>query len=370
MTHSSPPATVVLLLQDLLFGGTQRQTLELAKRLDRSRFSPQIWTMMAGSDFSSTAQQYDVPVRVLADTPAVKLSSLTALRRALAETRPDILMPLTAVPNIWGRIFARLAKVPVVIGTCRGGGAIRRQHERFLARIAHHHICNTAALKTDLVRLGRPDKNVTVIKNGIDCDFFAPPPDELRPVRLVILCLARFCEDKDHETLLRAFETVAAKHPAAELWLVGDGPMSHDVSKQVSRHKAKSRIRIYPASSDVRPFLQQASILALSSVREGMPNVILEAMASGVSVVATSVGGIPEVVRDNETGLLVEPRNPDALAQALLSLIIDDARRLAMGQAGRRKAHAEFSMDVMVNNYHDVFSRLLGTTSSHGTELS
>ncbi len=368
MTHSSSPASVVLLLQDLLFGGTQRQTLELAKRLDRSRFAPQIWTMMAGSDFVETAKQYDVPVRVLSDTPAVKLSSIKALRHALAETPPDILMPLTAVPNIWGRILGRLAKIPVVIGTCRGGGAIRRQHERFLARFAHHHICNTTALKTDLVRLGRPSDAVTVIKNGIDCDYFTPAPEDLQPVRLVTLCLARFCEDKDHETLLRAFELVAAKHPAAELWLVGDGPMAQDVSKQVSRLKAKSRVRIYPASSDIRPFLQQSSVLVLSSVREGMPNVILEAMASGLPVVATSVGGIPEIVSHKQTGLLVEPRQPQALAKALLELIIDDARRLAMGRAGRIAAQDQFSMDVMVKNHQDVFNQLLDSTLSHGME--
>ena len=363
MPKASCPVRVVLLLQDLAFGGTQRQALELAKRLDRTRFAPELWMLTTGRDFAPQAAAAGIPLCWLAPTDTVGRASLAGLWRTLATQRPDLLVPLTAVPNIWGRLMARARKLPAVIGTCRGGGALRRQHERFLKNFVRHHIVNAGPLRDGLVRLGRAADRITVIANGVDTAYFAPPPEELRPVREVVLCLARYCEDKDHETLLKAFAVTVAKRPRAELWLVGDGPLRTRVRTLAARSPVRGNIRTYPASPDPRPFLQQASVVTLSSVREGLPNVLLEAMAMGVPVVATDVGGIPDLVEHQATGLLCPARDAQALGEHLATLLADEAMGRRFGQNARERVLTRFSMDKMVQAHEAVFEQVLAETS-------
>jgi glycosyltransferase involved in cell wall biosynthesis len=354
------PKRLAIVLQDLLFGGSQRHALELAARMDRSRYAPEFWMLTGGADFAAKAHEADIPMVWLSDKRAVSASSILALRRALSERRPDILMPLTAVPNIWGRVLGRLAKIPLVIGTVRGGGNIARQHERLLARLAHHHVTNTKALKDALLSLGRREDQVTVIPNGVDTDFFSPDPDGLGPVRQVALCVARFCEDKDHRTLLAAFDLAHKKVPEAELWLVGDGPLKKRVEFAARRLDCARSIRVYPGGSDLRPFYRQAGVLALSSLREGLPNVVLEGMASGVPVAATAVGGVPEVVEEGVTGYLSPAGDPARLAASLVRLLTDEDGRGRMAQAARKTAVREYSMRAMVARHEDLLDRLAG----------
>lgn len=363
MPKASRPVRLVLLLQDLAFGGTQRQALELAKRLDRARFAPELWMLTTGRDFAPQAAAAEIPLRWLAPTASVGRASLAGLWRALATDRPELLVPLTAVPNIWGRVMARARRLPAVIATCRGGGALRRQHERFLKNLARHHIVNAGPLRDGLVRLGRAAERITVIANGVDTAYFAPPPEDLRPVREVVLCLARFCEDKDHETLIKAFAVTVAKRPRAELWLVGDGPLRTRVRTLAARSPVRGNIRTYPASSDPRPFFQQASVVTLSSVREGLPNVLLEAMAMGVPVVATAVGGIPDLVEPHATGLLCPARDFQALGEHLAAVLADADMRRRFGHMARERVLTRFSLEKMVQAHEAVFERVLAETA-------
>jgi glycosyltransferase involved in cell wall biosynthesis len=350
-----------MLLQDLAYGGTQRQALELGKRLDRSRFAPEFWMLTDVRDFAPHAVAADIPLTWLSPSATVGLRSLVALWHALKLRRPDVLLPLTAVPNIWGRVFAKALGLPAVVATCRGGGAVKRQHERCLKALAVHHVVNAEPLREALVAMGRPEARITCIANGVDTDYFAPPPDELRPVREVVLCPARFCEDKDHETLLRAFEVVVARRPRAELWLVGDGPLKTRVRTLAARSPVRGCIRTYPSAPDPRPFFQQASVVTLSSVREGLPNVILEAMAMGLPVAATAVGGIPDAVEPDRTGLLCPPRNPEALGENIATLLADEQKRLEFGKNARQRVLTQFSMETMVRRHEAVFEQVLMT---------
>ena len=349
-----------MLLEDLAYGGTQRQALELAKRLDRARFAPELWMLADGRDFAPQAAAAGIAMRWLSRAPRVGPAALSALWRALGADKPDLLLPLTAVPNIWGRVMGRARGIGAVVATCRGGGALSRQHERFLKNWARHHIVNSQALREGLVALGRDPDRITVIANGVDTDYFTPPPAELRPVREVVVCPARFCQDKDHETLLRAFEITVASRPRAELWLVGDGPLRTRVRTLAARSPVRGAIRTYPASPDPRPFYQQASVVVLSSVREGLPNVLLEAMAMGVPVVATAVGGIPDLVEPDVTGFLSPPRDAVSLGEALARLLADEARRRRFGDTARQRVVERYCLETMVRRHEAVFDQVLG----------
>ncbi|GAB6037057.1 hypothetical protein JCM15519_16160 [Fundidesulfovibrio butyratiphilus] len=354
------PATVAIVLQDLLFGGSQRHALELARGLDRERFAPEFWMMAGGADFAGQASQSGAPLVWLSTKSTVTPGAVAALCGRLRRHKPDIVLPLTAVPNIWARSLGRLTGAGVVLATCRGGGAVDRQHERLLAGLAHHHAVNTQALKDQLLALGRRDDQVSVIANGVDTVRFAPPAPEFRPVREVVLCVARLVEDKDHKTLLQAFDLAARQRPEAELWLVGDGPLKIRLERLARGLPSRERIRFFPGGDEMAPFYQQASVLALTSLREGLPNVILEAMASGLPVAATAVGGVPEVVEHAVTGLLSPAQDAEAFAASLTALLGDEERRLAMGEAARQRAVSRYSLRAMVAAHEALFDRLLG----------
>jgi len=353
------PARLVFLLQDLAFGGTQRHTLELARRLDRGGFAPEIWLLARGADLAPLAREGGVPLVWLGDSRIVGPGSLVALARRLWDHPPDLLIPLTVVPNIWGRLWGRLARVPVIVGNCRGGNAPGRQHERWLWRLAHRVITNSAALRDRLVKdYHVPPARLTVIPNGVDVDYFRPRADG-SATRPVILSLARLVPDKDPATLVAAFGQLAPEVPEAELWLVGEGPLQRPLQTQTAAQSWGSRVRFLPGRPDPRPFFRAAAVLALSSVAEALPNVVLEAMACGLPVVATAVGGVPELVADGVTGLLVPPRDPVALAGALRRVLAHRDAAAVWGAAGRRRVEAEFTPEVMVRRHTEVFSELL-----------
>jgi L-malate glycosyltransferase len=354
------PARLVFLLQDLKFGGTQRQALELARRLNPAHFRPEIWLLAAGRDLEPLARDWDVPITWLSRCETVGPGALLNLWRRLGRGEIDLLMPFTVVPNIWGRILGRLARAPVVVGNCRGGGAPRRQGERWLWPLARHIVCNSAALQEVLSRqCGVPEARLSVIRNGVDTEYFQPAPEGNGPSSSVVLSVGRMVPDKDHETLIRAFALVARDFPQTQLWLVGEGPLLEEIRQLASEILPPGACRFLPPQADLRPLFRQAGLLALSSRTEALPNVVLEAMASGLAVAATAVGGVPEMVAPAETGWLAPPGDPPALAEALGRLLGDPEQGRIFGQAGRRRVVQEFSMNSMVNRYEEVLLHLL-----------
>jgi glycosyltransferase involved in cell wall biosynthesis len=353
------PARIVFLLQDLKFGGTQRQALELARRLNPARFQVEIWLLADGDDLTPLAGRHGIHIVRLGRQTRVGPAALARLGWRLKNQNLDVLMPLTVVPNIWGRMLGRLARVPVIIGNCRGGGAPRRQHERRLWPLAHHILCNSRAIRSVLTDCcGVPEAHVTAIYNGVDTDYFQPPT-AAAPGPPRVLCVARMVPEKDHDTLLAAFARTVQVHPEAELWLVGDGPRLEQIRDLARRLLPGNRITILPPREDLRPLLHQASLLVLSSRAEAFPNVILEAMASGLPVVATRVGGIPELVDSGRTGWLVNAGDASGLAAALSQALADPDVRQVMGRAGRERALYNFSLDTMAARYEEVLDRLL-----------
>lgn len=352
-----PPLRTVFLLQDLCFGGTQRHALELAARLDPARFAVEVWTMMAGEDFLPHAEGLGLAVRRLCPGPQVGPGSLAALWRALRAHRPDLLVPLTVVPNIWGRVMGRLAGGATVVGNCRGAADPGLQHEWLLWPLAGHILCNAQAVADRLTRTFRvPAGRISVIRNGVNTEAFVPgpPAPDADPV---ILCVARMAPVKDHATLLAAFELVVREHPRAMLHLVGDGPARDAVAARAAQSPAAGRIRLFPGEADVRGHYARATLAVLSSRHEGLPNVVLEAMACGLPVVATDVGGLSEVVRDGTTGRLVPAGDPPALARALAGVLADPGGRRDMGREARRLAEEEFSLQTMVRRHEEAFTR-------------
>lgn len=355
---------VALLLEDLLFGGTQRQAIELARRMDPERFDVTLWVLLGGSDFDPIVQENGTRLIRFSHGSALGPGTLIKLWRKLAQERVDALVLLTALPNIWGRVVSRIPGSftrPLLLGNIRQSGAPQRYHEKWLWRLADHHVCNASALKKQLCAppYSMPPERVTVILNGVDVDRFTPPPNagDRKPL---FLAVGRLIPDKDHTTLIRAFDIVAGRHAHAQLRIVGDGPLESDLKQQVAElapERAK-RIQILPARLDLAPQYREAGCFVLSSLKEGLPNVVMEAMATGTPVVSTAVDGAPELVEEGRTGLLVQPRDVQGMAKAMLRVIENRELAGAMGAAARKRAVDEFSFERMARLHEELILKL------------
>lgn len=357
MTETTPPIRVALVLQDLEFGGAQRQALRLAAHLDKTRFATELWVMCPGGGLVPEACGLGIPVRFLSRKKKVGPLALIRLWSALRLRRPDIVTAFTAVPNIWCRVFGRIAGIPVIVGTCRGGGSIERQKERLLWRLAHHHICNASPLRSALVEeVGVPGHRVSLCANGIDVP--APPASPASGSPKHVLSVGRLVEDKDQATLFKAFALALRAHHDARLTLVGDGELGAELRRLAESLGIGGSVEFLPGRPDLTGLYASCAFFALSSCREALPNVLLEAAAAGRAVVSTRVGGIPDIVVHEKTGLLVDSGSPEQMAEAMSRLLGDAGLCRTMGEAGRERIKANYGVAGMVQCHASIFTRL------------
>jgi len=340
------PLNIVFLLQDLEFGGTQRYTIHLLKHLDRDLFNPKLWVLCGRPDMASLAMDAGVEPVWMSKTSWVGPHSVAALAKHLIKYPPQVLYTLTPVPNIWGRLFGTMARVPAIISSWRG--MYPNQYESLMWRLSARIICNASVLKRIIMeRHGVPADRISVVRNGVNAEFYAPDHAQKSPTPLVVY-VGRLVRDKDPLTMIEAFRIVAEKMPSVQFEMIGDGYLRDTVEKSIARYGLQDRIALLPGQLDTRPNLRRAWVFAMSSAREASPNVILEAMASELPVVAPRVGGIPELVQDNDTGSIVEPGNPEALAAALTELIENPVKRAAMGAEARARVLKFHGIERMV----------------------
>ncbi|MEW6265745.1 MAG: glycosyltransferase family 4 protein [Thermodesulfobacteriota bacterium] len=349
---SSPPLKLAVLLQNLEYGGTQRYVIDLLTRINRDRIAPEVWVMEGVTDMAGPLTAAGVPIVWLARSSWVTPWALGRLFLKLVRRPPGVLYTLTTVPNIWGRLLGRLVGTPAIISSYRT--LLPRQFERWLWPVSRRIICNAQRLKETMIeRFGVDSARIEVIPNAVDTSFFQPDegPKADRPT---LLYLGRLHESKDPITLLQAFRLVSDRLPGARLEMVGYGPLLPRVRAFLKASGLEDRVAVTPGVEDVRPFLARAWALVLSSAWEGSPNVIIEAMAAGLPVAATRVGGVEELVQDGRTGLLVPPGDSPRLAEALLAILKNQPLREDLGRAGRAWVLANHSLEAMVRRTEQV----------------
>jgi glycosyltransferase involved in cell wall biosynthesis len=287
----------------------------------------------------------------------------------MRQARFDVVHCHSTKAGLLGRIAARLARVPGVVFTAHGWpfavehGAVRHAAvlaERAVGRISSRIICVAEAVRNEALRLGiaAPEK-LEVIHNGIDpsrwpADRRAAAGAEGRPCTAIFV--GRLDRQKDPQTLVEAWSRLPGPH---RLEVVGDGPLRPALEAMVRRLDLQERVRLHGAQDDVARRLGNADLLVLPSRWEGCPLVVIEAMMSGLPVVATDVGGVRELVVDGATGFLVSSGAPDALAAALGRLILDPALRVRMGTDGRARALERFTEARMLAQTGAVYERVL-----------
>lgn len=347
MTEERQPHTLVLVLQDLEFGGTQRYAINLLQHIDRKMFRPELWVLRGGVDMGGLAERTGVKIKWFSKSGWVTPLALFRFFCHLYHCKPICLYSLTGVPNIWSRIFGRLLNVSSIITSCRS--IQPKQWERLLWRLSTHIICNAEAVKEKLKCSYRVEaRRITVIANGVDTDYFHPLPGK-KATCPTLLFSGRLVPVKDPMTALKAFQVVLGTVPDARMIMTGNGELNRQLRRFIEEQCLEGSVSLLPGTLDIRDHMHESWVFFMSSLAEGSPNILIEAMACGLPVVATEVGGVPEIIKSGDNGYLVPPKNYELLAEAAIALLTDKKLRERAGSRARNAVLANHAIHKCVH---------------------
>jgi len=269
--------------------------------------------------------------------------------------------------------MGRLNKVPIIITSRRNiniGGKWRELLMRLTSGLDDKVIAVCEAVRqAEIVSSKIPAEKVVTIYNGIDpLPFTSVSIEAARKIRnalgirddeLVLGAIGRLEPQKGFFDLISSLAHIKAKFNSVRLLIIGEGELRDSLELQINNHNLSGTIKFTGLRNDVPEILTAIDVFVSPSLWEGLPNVVLEAMAAGKPVVATSVGGTPEVIVDGETGLVVPPRNPEALASVIIRLLKNPELRTKMGRAGKERVLKQFSILRMVTKTQQLYKELM-----------
>jgi len=335
--------------------------VELMRRLDRRLFEVHIGCVHRGGALEAAALDRaasiaSFPLNGFARPSAVQ--QMVAFARWCRRLEVDVVHTCELYANVLGLPGAALAGVPVRIGNRRELRTPdkRRSHiaaQRLAYRAARLVVANSRAAATQLQLEGVPAAKIRVIANGVDCDRYQTAPRQ-RPIRRIVT-VANLREEKGHDTLIAAAGLLAERHPELEFSFIGDGPRRAALVRQVNLRGMRKRIQFLGERDDIPAQLAAADAFVLPSRTEAFPNALLEAMASGLPVVASRVGGIPELITSGVDGVLVGVDAPHEIASAISDLVERPSQAAALGAAARATAEQRFGFTPMVAGFTQLY---------------
>lgn len=354
-------------------GGAERCLTELAIRLDRRRFSPQVYALSARPARSSLVAQLEsagVEPHFLGGCGVEDLPKVVSrLARLLRRQRPAVLQSFLFHANVVSRWAGWWASVPHLLSGVRvaeRGDAWHLWLDRATRGVVERYVCvSQDVAEFTRVRLGLSAERVAVIPNGIDWRRFAEATPKnfaelgLPHGRRWIAYIGRLEPQKGVAELVEHSRRCLAQLPDYDLLLVGDGPLRAQLERDARRAGAASRVHFVGWRDDVPQIMQASEMVILPSRWEGMPNVILEAMAAGKPVVATATEGVVELLGEGAAAQSVPAGDYDSFAQRIVELAADDAGRRRLGAANQLRARS-FSWESMVAAYEQLFEQVAG----------
>jgi sugar transferase (PEP-CTERM/EpsH1 system associated) len=382
MSDMKQAPLVAHLIYRLDIGGLETLLVDAINRMPAHKYRHAVICLTDYTEFAQRITRPGVELHALHKPPGLELGTHKRLFKLLRKMRPEVLHTYN-LGTIEYHATALLAGVPVRVHAEHGRDAsdphgVNRKHN-LLRRLLVPVIDRYVPVSRDLERwlrgvVGIPQSRVQLIDNGVDTERFKPAADTdayaaaepwNTPGGFVIGSVGRLQDVKDQACLIDAFALLRSMLPEQRhrlrLVLVGDGPLRAQLAQKIADAGLQDCAWLPGPRSDVAPVMRSFSLFALSSIAEGTPVTMLEAMASGLPVVSTAVGGIPDLVLDGASGALVPPGDPQALAQALAAYVPDAERTRAHGAAGRARIEQQYSVAAMLSAYVDLYDGLRKT---------
>ncbi len=352
---------ICYIIGTLEVGGTEKQLYLLLKYMDRSKFFPLVISLRDGrmkNEFQQISTLY-----VLNKRSKFDIRNFFHLIKVIKEERPDIVQTFLFTSNTWGRLAAILARVPVVIASERSMDIWKKKFhfliDIVLGFFTDAIVCNSFVVKEYYKKkLGPISRKLTVIRNGIEWQNFCIESQTHTKKEKIIFTASRLAPEKGIEYLIQAVRILSEKMKNVKLVIAGEGPLRKQLENFTGQQGIKEIVKFLGYQENVSKYISQADVVVLPSLWEGLPNILIEAMAMKKPVVATAVGGTKEIVKDGENGFLVEPKNAMALAEKIKRILDDEKIAINFGENGYRFVRENFDLFLMISSYEKLYQKL------------
>jgi glycosyltransferase involved in cell wall biosynthesis len=344
-------------------GGAEQFLFDLCSHLDRKRFHVRVVAIVRGGPMRAEFHEAGIPTDVVGKATKFGFGTIRDLVADLQSPLPDIVHTHLFGGDTWGRIAALRAGVPRLIrteqNTNRDEGIVKRFVKSRLDRRTDRIVAVSDAVRTCSVRRDwSPQERMVIIPNGVDLVRFRP--EQRRADGTVrLLCVARLVRQKGIDVLIDALARIRDRSPDWSLDIVGDGVMRNNLNRMVRSYHLEDRVHLRGFQRNLASWYHRSDVVVVPSRWEGFGVVAAEAGACGLPVIASGVGGLHDVLRDQETGILVPPDDVVALSDALLDIMSDRARRILFGHAARRHVAAQFDIVRVAKRYEEVYQQLM-----------
>ena len=367
---------IVHLMASPFYGGPERQMLGLARHLP-SRYESVFVSFAEGgrcAPFIDQVCRHGFEAHVLEHNAPRMRQATNEVARLLRKLDADVLCCSGYKPDILGWWAARQVGIPAVSVSHGWTSAtwkvrVNETCDRMVIRWMDAVVCVSKAQAAKVRRAGVPKAQIAIIHNAVADEAFAPAEPQYaaqlrtgfpRPPRWLVGAAGRLSPEKGFGDLVEAAALVIRRQPEIGFVVFGDGPLRPELTQRIATLGLTDRFILAGFRDDVGKFLPHLDLAVLPSLTEGLPVILLEAFAAGIPVVATPVGGIPEVVEQGVNGTLAPVGNPAALAEQIAMMFGGDVDRRAWGRAGQARVRREFTFVTQRGKYQELFERLAG----------
>ncbi len=371
---------LAFLITGLACGGAERQLVSLARNLQNRGWRILVISMLPPESLRNELIAEGIPVESLNMRRGVPdIRAAVRLAAILRHWNAPVLTSFMYHANLLARVSGHMANIPIIVTSIRSenlGSSWRNLLERSTGWMSDVTTTNSEKVGKNLVkRRIVAGHRMRVIPNGVRISDFDVPESigiqkrseiGLLPEEFIWLAIGRLEEPKDYPNLLKAF-SIAVRTSPCRLLIAGEGPLAEDLERLAKANTLQEKVLFLGLRHDIPDLLKAADALVLSSAWEGMPNSVMEALSARRPVVATCVGGAPELVNDGCSGFLVEPRNPSALAEAMIQLMtLEPQLRRDMGEAGRRFIEANYDSRMITDKWETLYLELVRAKERKG----
>lgn len=355
---------IVHIIHTSAIGGAEILLYDLLTRIDRETFSPHLIMIYNKQEAPTLYDDLEIPIIKLYRQPkTLGLKMVQQIVTYLKKHQAQIVHTHLFGGDTWGRIAAILANTPIIISTEHSINTnetlIHQVIKKILVSKTNIVIAISEAVKNYSIRVDHiPSQKIKVIYNGIDLQKFQAQKINKSPFPTLI-SVGRLHNQKGYEYLLKSMTIVKNHFPKVKLQIVGTGEEEQELKKIAQSENLENNVNFLGFRKDVPRLLAQSHLFVLSSIYEGLGLVILEAMATGIPVVATEVGGIPEIITHKENGILVPSRNPEKLAEAIIKILEDKSLANKMVRKGLETVKNKYDIMFMVKAYENLYKRLI-----------
>ena len=361
---------ILQMVNGLAIGGGELKLLELVQHLSKDKYNITICSVGQGGPLKDNFESLGFKVYVLEKKHKYDFSQVLKVAKLMKKEKIDLVQTTLFYADVIGAYAAKLAKVPIVISWEAVTQPYKYKHllaYNLAARKINVIVAVSNAIRRQVIneRKVKAD-NVITIRYGVDLNKFSIKSSSNGVKRsdigvdkddIVLGTVARFTEQKGHAYLIDAAVRIINSFPSAKFVFVGDGPLRGDLEYQIDKLGIKEHFKLLGFRNDIKELLNIFDIFILPSLYEGLPNVVLEAMACYKPVIATAVDGTVEAVVDDVTGLLVPPKNAEILTRKVCYLLKNKHRIAAMGKAGRKRVEHIFTLQKQVREFEELYDQ-------------